>query len=147
MGSTRFFTLCNDKNHLIHILSLILHHNTSEYEDVGEPLKQVKYAHVSESTKALAGKQKKYNKFKQAQYILIYANGGGRSSTRPFFNDRNVDPDAQDGMPLQSLEMINDTSNADIDWKIVTPNINIYEEGGLDRLNDCIQKHIDALMT
>ena len=145
MGYTRYYTLCHDKAHLVNVLQLILHHNTAEYEDVGEVLHQVKYVEDS-SLAALAGKSRKYSYFKRCQFLLIYANGGGRSSTRPFFNDRGIETDDNYYLPRSFLNIF-ETQEAfeSIGWTVVTPKINIYVEGGANELNECIRSHINTL--
>lgn len=147
MGNTRYYTLCEDKDRLIHVLSLILHHNTAEYEDVGEPLEDIQYMEISDSMKALASKAKRYAKFKSARFLITSFNGGGRNSTRPFFENRGVNPDENCLIPQKAMDRIDDHHHATIEWKRVFP-AGSYKNGGLENeeLSACIREEIDMLL-
>lgn len=148
MGNTRYYTLCEDTDRLVYVMGLILHHNAAEYEDVGEALYDVRYVEISDQMKAFADKDKgkKYIKFKAARYLITCFNQGGRNSTRPFFEERGVDPDENHFIPAKAMERISDYDDTTIAWKIICPSCKIlHEEGGREKLNACIREEISAL--
>ncbi len=65
------------------------------------------------------GKGKQHNKFKAARYPITSNNEGGRSSTRPFFEDRGVDPDENRFIQQKAMERIDNPDDITIAWNLI----------------------------
>jgi hypothetical protein len=147
MGNTKYYTLCENKHGLVLVLRMIQHHNTPQNEDmdVGETLYDIRYVEISDAMKSVST-AKKYAKFRDARYLITSVNQGGRSSTRPYFEGRGIDPDANRFIPPKLMKCIDDHEDTTIGWKTSYQSCKIlHEEGGIEKLNTRILEMIDAL--